>query len=338
MKNLKPGKAIFVFACLTILFILTTANAGQKSILGDWKLTIENNPMVSMPTLSVSRATDGTIQCRWGSGESRTEITGIKYEDNRLSFTRTLKWRDRQFSSNFNVTFNEQTDTLSGNLSSASGDMPVTATRIIPKIPALGTWVITTERQGQIMESRLTISIDPNGLLTGSWQSQRGESKISNVKCEDGKLAFTREISFGERQFEMDYQLEIKGNDLTGTIITERGERQISGKRAGSELIGSWNLDITSDMGNRAGSLVIENDYSGTIDTGFGEMEISDLKLEDKNLTFSVSFGFGDRQFTMDFTGTLEEETIKGTLSSERGDSQVTGKKAQTEQNDPNLP
>jgi hypothetical protein len=60
---------------------------------------------------------------------------------------------------------------------------------------------------------------------------------------------------------------------------------------------------------------------------GFGESDVNDLKLDGDKLTFNISFGFGDRSFSMDFSGKLAGDTLKGQFTSDRGTQDVDGKR-----------
>jgi len=66
--------------------------------------------------------------------------------------------------------------------------------------------------------------------------------------------------------------------------------------------------------------------------TGFyesfgGEIPMKNLKLENGQITFKLEMGFGDMTFEMDFKGKLDGKTLKGQMESDRGTSDVTGKK-----------
>jgi hypothetical protein len=56
---------------------------------------------------------------------------------------------------------------------------------------------------------------------------------------------------------------------------------------------------------------------------------MKDIKLEGNQVTFAIEMGFGDRTFRLDFKGKLDGKSLKGELVSERGTSEVVGKKAE---------
>ena len=319
-----------ILLCGSILFILTAMAPlpeKEKGIVGKWKLKIDFNGRDMINTLSIRKTKDGALTAQWGLGGRESELSDLKFENNKLSFVRTTRWGDREFSSNFKANYDKKTDKLSGTLSSDRGDSDVTATRIIPKPPAVGIWIFRTERGDRVRESKLTITQDPNGTLKGKWQTERGESTISEIKFADGKLTFKRTSSFQDRQFESTYEGTIKGNELTGKTITQRGERPSNAKRFAAEVIGRWELTTVSERGERTSILLIAPDLTAVYGMGFGELNAENLKLDADKLSFAINIGFGDRDFSMDFDLKLKDSKLEGEVSSDRGTSKITGKK-----------
>jgi len=54
---------------------------------------------------------------------------------------------------------------------------------------------------------------------------------------------------------------------------------------------------------------------------------MKNIKLEGDQVTFILEMGFGDRTFQLDFKGKLDGTILKGQMTSERGTSEVVGKK-----------
>jgi hypothetical protein len=197
----------------------------------------------------------------------------------------------------------------------------------VPKSPALGQWDINFKVMDQDINARLIISQTKEGALEGKWTSEPGEHKITNVKFQDGKLSFTRNSKIEDFEFESTFEGTIKGNELTGTMKSEMGDIPVTGKRFGTALIGTWELTTTSDFGTQTSMMVVDPDMTGTYEFFGGEIPMKDLKLEGNQVTFKLEMGFGDQTFEMAFKGKLDGKTLKGQLDSERGASDVTGKK-----------
>jgi hypothetical protein len=105
------------------------------------------------------------------------------------------------------------------------------------------------------------------------------------------------------------------------------GQWLAKGQRVGTALIGEWELTSTSEMGTRRGMMRVEKDLTGRYQFFGGEIPMNELKLEGNQVTFYLEAGFGDRVFRLNFKGELDGENLKGEMSSERGTSQITGKK-----------
>jgi hypothetical protein len=78
---------------------------------------------------------------------------------------------------------------------------------------------------------KLIIAKNEDGTFAGQWVGQRGESTISGLKLEDSKLAFTRVMKFGEREFTTTFEGTIEGDLLKGTFSSEAGQRETAATR-----------------------------------------------------------------------------------------------------------
>jgi len=91
----------------------------------------------------------------------------------------------------------------------------------------------------------------------------------------------------------------------------------------GADLIGTWNLDITSDRGERKQRLRINPDMSAL----YGAMPIKKVDFENGQVSFKMSMSFGDRDFEMNFAGKLQDEKLVGELTTSMGSQKITGTK-----------
>jgi hypothetical protein len=308
-------------ALVCLLLLVQTSPVAAQDITGQWEITMEFGGRPSYATLTISKNPDGTLTGKWGS----TELSNVKFEDGKLSFVRTIKFGDRQFSMTYNGTL--ENGKLTGTLSSDRGQFAANGARKKPMSPAVGQWDVTFHVGDRDITGRLIISQNADGALEGKWVSRRGGAEISNVKFQNGKLTFDRKSTFNNNTYESSFEGTVKGDELTGAFKTQRGEMAATGKRFGAPLIGKWELTSTSDRGTRKSILTINGDLSGRYESFGGEIPIKDLKLEGNQVTFAVEMGFGDRTFRLDFKGTLEGDTLKGQMTSSRGTSEITGKK-----------
>lgn len=290
-----------------------------QDITGEWEMTMEFDGNKTFATLIITKKPDGTLAGKWSS----SELTDVKFDGSKLTFVRTIRFGDNEFSTNYSGTLKD--GKLTGTMSSERGDSSANGARKKPKLPVLGQWDIKFNVGDREITARLTISEKTDGTLEGKW-TEPGEHVLSNVKFENGKLTLTRKSKIEDMELETTYEGTVKGNELTGMLKGEMGEWQANGRRAGAALIGKWELTVTSDRGTRTNLLTIEPDLTGRYESFGGEIPIKDLKLEGDQVTFNIEGGFGDRTFKMEFKGKLDGKTLKGQMVSERGTSEITGK------------
>ena len=114
-----------------------------------------------------------------------------------------------------------------------------------------------------------------------------------------------------------------EGDALKGAIKSERGELAIEGTRKGAPLIGTWDLELTSDRGSRKQRLRVNPDMSAR----YGAMPVEKVGFEEGKVTFKIVLEFGERKFEMEFQGKIEESKLAGEITSSRGTQKVAGTK-----------
>jgi hypothetical protein len=211
-------------------------------------------------------------------------------------------------------------------MSSDQGEFDVNGVRFKPMCPALGQWNISFNVGDRQINARLSVSKKPDGTLEGKWDEE-GEHTISNIKFQDGKLSFTRQSKIGDFEFETTYEGQVKGHELIGTMKSQMGDLQANGKRVGAALVGKWDLTSVSEFGTMPGMMRINGDMTGRYEIFGGEIPMKDLKLEGNQVTFTLEMGWGDQTIILNFKGTLDGNNLKGQMNSDRGTSEITGKK-----------
>jgi len=312
----------FVSVCLMLL-VQTSLIWAAEDITGQWEMTMNFGGRDSYAMLTISKNADGSLSGKWGSDE----LSDVKFQDGKLTFVRTIKFGDQEFSMDYAGTLKD--GKITGVMTSDRGEFDVNGVRFKPKSPALGTWDVSFNIGNRDITGQLAISEKADGTLDGKWISERGDTVISNVKFKDGKLTFNRKSTFGDNTYESDFEGTISGNVLTGVFKSQRGEMPAKGTRVGGALVGKWELTSVSDFGTRQGMMRINGDMTGRYEFFGGEIPIKDLKLEGNQVTFALEMGFGDQTFTLDFKGTLDGNNLKGRMTSDRGTSEITGKKVE---------
>lgn len=322
MRQNSIAKGLLI-AAVTMLAVPVFAAEAQDAAAGDWllKSDFDGRPMNSL--LLISKDAGGAYSGKWASFFGISNVDNLKVEGETISFSQTNRFRDQEMTSTFKGTI--KNGTLEGMMSNDNGDISFKGTRLdAPSI--LGVWEFRRERDGQEVVSKLTVSRDKDGNFAADWQSggQEGRTwEISDVKYADGKLSFTRKSTNAERPMEMKYVLTAQNDTITGTSTSQRGEREVEGKRVANELVGKWELTLTSDRGERKQLLYILPDMTAM----YGSVDVGKIDYQDGKVGFKYQMSFGERSFENEFKGQLENGKLTGEMAGSRGTQQVTGQK-----------
>ncbi|MHC4629621.1 MAG: hypothetical protein ACYTDV_21830, partial [Planctomycetota bacterium] len=113
--------------------------------------------------------------------------------------------------------------------------------------------------------------------------------------------------------------------------VGDRGEMEIKGRRTPRTPrgVGSWNMTIKAGEREFTGILTITADEKGNLSGMWkstrGESKLSDLKYEDRKLTFTRVIEREGNRREMAFEGTLGYTSLEGVFKSERGEAAATG-------------
>lgn len=189
--------------------------------------------------------------------------------------------------------------------------------------------------QGEMI---ITIVKGADGTLAGTMDGgQAGLNDLSEVKFEDGVLSFVNRLEFNGQEFVMEYSGPVDGDTIDGTIsVGDFGEfplvitRKAAGSRGGAE--GEWEISYEGRQGTQTATVKIakgsDGSLSGTWTTQRGENELSNIKYDGGVLTFSRHVEFGGNSMDFSYSGTIDGDSIKGTMGSDRfGDRPFEGKR-----------
>jgi len=325
MKNTFTSKTAgvpIILLCL-LLLLQTPLSGAEDEITGLWEVRMDFDGREMFADLVLTRQPDGSLSGMWGSDE----LSDVKFQDDKLTFTRTLGEGDRQFTSDFEATLTD--GKLKGTMTSDWGRTSLVCVRPEPMCPALGKWDMSISLGDRDINAVMTISKDPNGKLEGKWTKEPGEHTISDINYRNGRLTFNRHVKLTEpeMEFETPFEGTIESNKLSGTMKNEMGQWQVTGHRIGKELVGRWELTTTSQRGTRTHILTIYPDLSGRYEMFGSQVPVENIELEGDQVSFGVEMGPSDRTFRMDFKGTLKDESLEGQFTTPRDESSVTGEK-----------
>lgn len=305
----------------------SAAEPAKQDIVGQWRLKGTNPDMPDMPPMEVimtiSKDKDGKLAGKWLSFFGPTDLKDVKFENDKLTFVQTGRFGGEEYTSDFSGTLKD--GKLTGTLSGDRGDLDIQGAMIQPKPAVAGTWEIITKREDREMTSTLIIKAAKDGKLSGTWKSERGDSEISDVSFKDDKLTFKRKMTRQDQEVEINYELTVKDDALTGKSTSPRGEATLTGKRTASPAVGTWELTITSDRGDRKQILTIYPDMTAM----YGADDLDTITVDGNKVSFKMTRTFGDRSFEMEFKGTVEGDKLTGEMTNSFSEtpSKVTGTK-----------
>jgi hypothetical protein len=94
---------------------------------------------------------------------------------------------------------------------------------------------------------------------------------------------------------------------------------------AAEEITGDWEITMNFDGRESFATLSISRKADGSLAGKWGTGELNDVKFEDGKLTFVRILTLGDREFIMEYSGTLKDGKLTGAVSSDRGDTPANG-------------
>ncbi|MGA2091968.1 MAG: hypothetical protein ABSH16_00980 [Sedimentisphaerales bacterium] len=180
-----------------------------------------------------------------------------------------------------------------------------------------------------VIEATMTIKKTAEGKYEGTWSAQFGESTLSDITFDNGKLAFVQTSNFGGREMKTAYEGKVEGAKLNGTGKGQFGEVKIEGTLKGepNTIAGEWQINTTMPTREMVDKLSITKDANGVLGgkwTGQrGESTVSNMKLEGNKLTFTRKSKMGEMEIEMTYEGTVEGDAIKGKFTSERGEREA---------------
>jgi hypothetical protein len=201
-----------------------------------------------------------------------------------------------------------------------------------------GAWEFKSQTQARTQNATMTISKNAEGKLSGMWSSQRGESTLSDISFENGKVKFVQTTNFGGQDMKTTYEGTVEGTKLTGKGQGQFGEFTFEGtlqgeaKKGADAIVGEWQMNVNMPARENVEKLTITKKADGTLEGKWesrrGENTITNMKFEGGKLTFKRTSNFGGREMIADYEGTVEGDKIMGKFASERGDREANATRA----------
>jgi hypothetical protein len=205
----------------------------------------------------------------------------------------------------------------------------VLAPVVIAAEGVVGEWEFKSQMQARTSTATMTITKNADGKLAGAWSAQFGESALSDITFENGKVKFVQTNNFGGQEMKTAYEGAVDAGKIKGTgkgqfgEFTFEGSLQGQAKTGADAIIGEWQMSVNIPARENVEKLIITKNADGTLAGKWegrrGESKISNMKFEGAKLTFIRASDFGGRTMESEFEGTVEGDSIKGVFKSDRG-------------------
>ena len=194
-----------------------------------------------------------------------------------------------------------------------------------------GDWQVKMTFGEQEFESILAFSRNREGQYTGQWISGWGVNELQDVTFEDNTLGFTQVMRFGGQENTSKFTGTLEQGELSGMLTSDRGETEVTGKRAARTPrgVGGWVMTIKAGEREYTGTLTITADeqggLNGTWNSTRGKRELSDVTYENRQLKFKRVIQRDGEDMELTFEGTVGYASLEGVFKSDRGEAPATG-------------
>ena len=89
--------------------------------------------------------------------------------------------------------------------------------------------------------------------------------------------------------------------------------------------VGIWNVEMSTPLGALPATLTIAEDGTGNFSSDMGQQNISGIMFDGDAVNFSTSLDAQGQSITLDFSGTIDGDSLTGEFGSDFGAFGVTG-------------
>lgn len=198
--------------------------AGERiggALIGKWALTATSEMGTFTQDLTIFP--DMTARYQFFDGE--IPVKDLKLDNNVVTFGIEMGFGDQVFELKFKGTLSGKE--LNGEFTSSQGTSKVTGKKLEAAGAAVGTWELSSTTQQGTRTSTLTIKED----MTGTYKSRDTETPIQDLKVDADQVSFKITREFQGNSVTMEFKGKIEGTTLKGQFISERGAREVTGKK-----------------------------------------------------------------------------------------------------------
>lgn len=100
------------------------------------------------------------------------------------------------------------------------------------------------------------------------------------------------------------------------------------------DVTGTWEITSETPRGTMTRNVTFKqegDELTGSIETRSGSVPIQNGSIDGNKISFTVVFSRGGNNFEMNYVGTVDGDTAKGTFQTPRGEVPWTGKRVKKE-------
>ena len=325
---------------LISMLVSIIASISLAGIEGSWTGEIEGRRgprKIVMNFFDKDGALTGETVSQWGENERKNEMDNLKVDGDKISFTQTISWREGQFAIEYSGIVDGNSIKMTRKMGDR-GSRDFTLAKVVQDVDIVGSW------EGEIVGQRGAFKIKFNftkndGLLSGEtvtwWGDVERKLAIDNVKIDGDKITFDQTFSMNDQDFSIDYTGVAKKDTIE--LVSKMGDfdpRNLTiTKIKKPAIVGSWKGEIESRRGGTREIVFnfFENDGAVTGNTIFQmrdkarRADLDNVKIDGDNISFTQTFGREDRQFTIEYSGTVEGDSVNMSRKmGDRGTSEFT--------------
>jgi hypothetical protein len=311
-------------------------------VVGEWKLMIEAEGQVFEPTVKIAKAGDDLTVEYLSDEFGDHAATEVKLDGNQLSYTIAAESPEGEMKLDFvhKIDGNKLSGEVEYNVGGIQGTADVSGQRDLGSDP-VGMWNLVVEAEGQVLEPTLKVSKPDGQLKVELLTNEIGDHEAKDAKLNGNNLVFSFELESAEGSAKLNFNTNIDGDKLTGTVDYELGDisgsTDVDGKReapAGG-AVGSWKLALEAEGQIAEPTLKITEENGALkaemLTDEIGDHAAKDVKLDGDNLTFVIEIEAPEGAAKAHFKVKIDGDKLTGNVEYELGDisgtTEVTGER-----------
>ena len=210
---------------------------------------------------------------------------------------------------------------LAGQLTTLGSAQEALAPAGKTKVDPSGTWRREYDWNDTRIEEVVRLKLKADGKVVGTLSRNDAASEIEDAKFEGNELSFSVSNEYQGTEWTTSFKGIIKGDEVNGTVVLKVGDQSWdfdwSAKRdVQIDPSGTWRreYDWNGTTVKEAIRLNAKEDGKivGTLFANDTALEIKDIKLEGRELSFSVSGDYQGTQWSSSYTGIIKRDEIDG--------------------------